>query len=149
MKAWRQSQILELIDLQGDVIALQLGGEEQLAPAVGKLAELAAFLLLVLPLRIKAVKEGSVVAAQNAIITIENTDPEFHWLTNYLETLLLKVWYPTTVATLSREIKKIIKGFLERTGDPALHHARRPARRGRQRSGRWSVRCLSRWQRPH
>jgi nicotinamide phosphoribosyltransferase len=32
----------------------------------------------------------------------------------------MKVWYPTTVATLSREIKKIIKGFLERTGDPAL-----------------------------
>jgi len=34
--------------------------------------------------------------------------------------LLLKVWYPTTVATLSREIKKIIGGFLERTGDPSL-----------------------------
>jgi len=27
------------------------------------------------------------------------------------ETMLVKVWYPTTVATLSREIKKVIKGF--------------------------------------
>jgi nicotinamide phosphoribosyltransferase len=73
-----------------------------------------------LPVRIKAVPEGTVVSLQNVLVTIENTDPEFPWLTNYLETLLLKVWYPTTVATLSREIKKIIGGFLERTGDPCL-----------------------------
>jgi nicotinamide phosphoribosyltransferase len=73
-----------------------------------------------LPVRIKAVPEGTVVPTLNVLVTIENTDPEFHWLTNYLETLLMKVWYPTTVATLSREIKKIIKGFLERTGDPSL-----------------------------
>jgi nicotinamide phosphoribosyltransferase len=73
-----------------------------------------------LPVRIKAVPEGTVVPLQNALVTIENTDPEFPWLTNYLETLLLKVWYPTTVATLSREIKRIIGGFLERTGDPSL-----------------------------
>lgn len=73
-----------------------------------------------LPVRIKAVPEGRVVPVQNALITIENTDPEFPWLPNYLETLLLKAWYPTTVATLSREIKKIIGGFLERTGDPSL-----------------------------
>src|ERR1700745_868768 len=73
-----------------------------------------------LPVRIKAVPEGTVVPLQNVLVTIENTDPEFPWLTNYLETLLLKVWYPTTVATLSREIKKIIGGFLERTGDPSL-----------------------------
>src|SRR5258708_21897771 len=74
----------------------------------------------ILPVRIKAVPEGSVVPLQNVLVTIENTDPEFPWLTNYLETLLLKVWYPTTVATLSREIKNIIGGFLERTGDPSL-----------------------------
>jgi nicotinamide phosphoribosyltransferase len=74
----------------------------------------------VLPLRIKAVKEGSVVAAQNAIITIENTDPEFYWLTNWAETVLLQVWYPVTVATLSRAIKQAIGKALERTGDPSL-----------------------------
>src|SRR5215469_3552399 len=73
-----------------------------------------------LPVRIKAVPEGTVVPLQNVLVTIENTDPEFPWLTNYLETLLMKVWYPTAVATLSREIKKIIGGFLERTGDPCL-----------------------------
>jgi nicotinamide phosphoribosyltransferase len=74
----------------------------------------------VLPLKIKAVKEGSLVAAQNAMVTIENTDPEFYWLTNWAETVLLQVWYPTTVATLSRAIKQIIGEALVRTGDPSL-----------------------------
>ena len=73
-----------------------------------------------LPLRIKAVKEGSVLSAQNAMITIENTDPEFYWLTNWAETVLLQVWYPITVATLSRAIKQIIGEALVRTGDPSL-----------------------------
>jgi len=74
----------------------------------------------ILPIRIRAVPEGTVVPLQNTLMTIENTDPEFPWITNYLETLLMKVWYPTTVATVSREIKKIIGGFLDRTGDPSL-----------------------------
>jgi nicotinamide phosphoribosyltransferase len=73
-----------------------------------------------LPLRIKALKEGSVVGAQNAMVTIENTDPEFYWVTNWAETVLLQVWYPTTVATLSRAIKQIIGEALVRTGDIAL-----------------------------
>jgi nicotinamide phosphoribosyltransferase len=72
----------------------------------------------VLPLRIKAVKEGSVVGAQNALVTIENTDPEFYWITNWAETLLLQIWYPITVATLSRAIKQVIGEALVRTGDP-------------------------------
>ena len=74
----------------------------------------------VLPLRIKAVKEGTVTAAQNAIVTIENTDPEFYWLTNWAETVLLQVWYPITVATLSRAIKQVIGEALVRTGEPSL-----------------------------
>jgi len=73
----------------------------------------------VLPLRVKAVKEGSVVGAQNAIVTVENTDPEFYWLTNWAETVLLQIWYPITVATLSRAIKQIIGEALVRTGDPS------------------------------
>jgi nicotinamide phosphoribosyltransferase len=49
-------------------------------------------------------------------MTIENTDAEFPWLTNYLETILMKVWYPTTVATLSREIKRLITEYHTKTG---------------------------------
>ena len=73
-----------------------------------------------LPLRIRAVREGTVVKTHNALITIENTDPEFYWLTNWAETLLVQVWYPITVATLSRAIKQVIGKALVRTGDPAL-----------------------------
>lgn len=72
-----------------------------------------------LPVSIKAVPEGSVVGTHNVLMTIENTDPECYWLTNYLETLLVQVWYPCTVATLSREMKKMILQFLKETGDPA------------------------------
>jgi hypothetical protein len=38
----------------------------------------------VLPVRIKAVPEGTVAPLQNVLVTIENTDPEFPWVTNYL-----------------------------------------------------------------
>ena len=73
-----------------------------------------------LPIRIRAVPEGTVVPVSNVLCTVENTDEEFPWLTNYLETLLLKVWYPITVATLSRAIKQVIGKALARTGDPGL-----------------------------
>jgi len=69
-----------------------------------------------LPVTIKAVPEGTVVPLKNVLLTIENTDPECFWLPNYLETLLVQVWYPMTVATNSREQKKIIHKYLVKTG---------------------------------
>jgi nicotinamide phosphoribosyltransferase len=73
-----------------------------------------------LPVRIKAVPEGTVVPVLNALMTIENTDPKCYWLTNYLETLLVQTWYPTTVATQSAAIRKMILEWLDQTGDPSL-----------------------------
>ncbi len=73
-----------------------------------------------LPVVIKAVAEGSVVDVRNVLMTIENTDPECYWLPNYLETTLLKVWYPITVATLSYAIRKVFLAALQLSGDPAL-----------------------------
>ncbi len=72
-----------------------------------------------LPVKIRAVPEGMVIPVDNALMTVENTDDEFPWLVNFLETLLVQVWYPSTVATQSREMKKIINRYLEKTGDPA------------------------------
>ena len=73
-----------------------------------------------LPVIIRAVPEGTVVPVKNVLATIENTDPECFWLTTYLETALLRaVWYPTTVATQSRSIKRVILDYLEKTGDPS------------------------------
>jgi nicotinamide phosphoribosyltransferase len=69
-----------------------------------------------LPVRIKAAPEGLPIEKRNVLITMENTDPEVPWLTNWLETMLVQCWYPITVATLSREIKKIIYKAAEETG---------------------------------
>lgn len=71
-----------------------------------------------LPIRIKAIPEGTKVSLHNVLMTIENTDPKCYWLTNYIETLLMKVWYPTTIATHSHICKTKILGYLEKTGTP-------------------------------
>ena len=72
-----------------------------------------------LPVRIMAVPEGSVVPVKNVLLTIENTDPDCAWLTSYLETALMRLWYPTTVATNSWMARQLIGKHLEETGDPA------------------------------
>lgn len=70
-----------------------------------------------LPLRIRAVPEGTLVPTHQALLTVENTDPACHWLPSYLETLLMRVWYPITVATVSWHVKRTIGEYLERTSD--------------------------------
>ena len=69
-----------------------------------------------LPVEIKAVPEGTPVNVGNALMTIENTDKHAYWLPNYLESLLLQVWYPSTIATLSAEVKKLCNFYLDITG---------------------------------
>ena len=72
-----------------------------------------------LPLKIRGVKEGSVIPVKNVLATIVNTDPKCAWLTTWIETPLLRaIWYPTTVCTQSWFIKQLIKSYLEKTGDP-------------------------------
>ncbi|XP_056314898.1 uncharacterized protein LOC130229903 [Danio aesculapii] len=68
-----------------------------------------------LPIEIKAVPEGSVIPRGNVLFTVENTDDECYWLTNWIETILLQIWYPITVATNSREQKKILAKYLMET----------------------------------
>lgn len=69
-----------------------------------------------LPLEIRAVAEGTVLPVRNALLTITNTDPRCAALTNFAETLLMKVWYPIAVATQSWNIRRTIGGYLEKTG---------------------------------
>ena len=73
-----------------------------------------------LPISIRAVPEGTVAPVSNVLMTVENTDPDCFWLTNYLETLLVQVWYGSTVATQSRDMKRTLLESLEETGNPAL-----------------------------
>ncbi len=69
-----------------------------------------------LPIEIKAVAEGTPVDVSNVLMTVENTDRKSYWLVNYLESLLLQVWYPSTVATLSAEVRKLSNFYLDVTG---------------------------------
>ncbi len=71
-----------------------------------------------LPLKIKAVPEGRRVPLHNILVSVENTDPECYWLTSYIETMLMRaVWYPTTVATISYQTKRLTYAFLKKTCD--------------------------------
>jgi len=70
-----------------------------------------------LPLRIKAVPEGLCVPVNNVMMTVENTDDRCAPLTNGVESLLTHVWYPSTVATLSRETKVLIQDALTKSTD--------------------------------
>lgn len=71
-----------------------------------------------LPLLVEALPEGSIVPAGTPIVQVRNTDPDFFWLPTFMETAILRaIWYPSTVATLSHGVRKIIAASLERTCD--------------------------------
>ncbi|MGL6045434.1 MAG: nicotinate phosphoribosyltransferase [Vogesella sp.] len=69
------------------------------------------------PVRIRAVPEGELVPTGIPMITIESTDPELFWVVSFLETALLRVWYPISVATRSFRAKEIIRRYLQQTAD--------------------------------
>lgn len=71
-----------------------------------------------LPLKIKALAEGTVVSLRTPTMTIHNTIPEFFWLTNYIETLFsAEMWQASTSATIAREYRKILNKYaLETVG---------------------------------
>ena len=72
-----------------------------------------------LPIRIKALPEGSRVNMKVPVLTVINTLPEFFWLTNYLETSIsTELWKPCTTATIAYEYKRLLTDFAKRTGSP-------------------------------
>jgi nicotinamide phosphoribosyltransferase len=71
-----------------------------------------------LPLAIWAVPEGSRIPNGQAQMIVTNTDPDFFWLPGFMETVVLRgIWYPTTVASTSKNIKDIIYRGLRMTAD--------------------------------
>jgi nicotinamide phosphoribosyltransferase len=74
-----------------------------------------------LPLRIKAVPEGTVVPVSNVLLTVESTDSEIPWVASWVETQIVRgIWYPTTVATLSYYCKKVILEALKESSDDPM-----------------------------
>jgi nicotinamide phosphoribosyltransferase len=71
-----------------------------------------------LPIKISAVPEGTVLPTSNILVAIESTDPQIPWVVSWMETALLRaVWYPTTVATRSYYCKKVILEALIKSSD--------------------------------
>jgi len=69
-----------------------------------------------LPIRIKALPEGSLVPMRVPALTIVNTKPEFYWLTNFFETIMSsQLWQASTSATLAYEYKKLLVRYANET----------------------------------
>ena len=54
---------------------------------------------------------------KNVLATVTNTHPEFYWVVGFFESLLLKVWNTTSVATLSYKFKKLAVKMTKETSD--------------------------------
>lgn len=72
-----------------------------------------------IPVEIKALPEGSVVTEKIPVLTIENTKPEFFWVTNFLETIMSCIlWQPMTSASIAYEYYKEFVRHSKLTGSP-------------------------------
>lgn len=74
-----------------------------------------------LPLEIKALPEGTRTPIRVPMATVENTDPRFFWVTNYIETLWsAEVWHPATSATVATIYRELLDRYaIETTGSTA------------------------------
>ncbi|MCK3655589.1 hypothetical protein A4G19_07455 [Pasteurellaceae bacterium Macca] len=75
-----------------------------------------------LPLEIKAMPEGEIVPIKVPLMTIENTQKAFFWLTNYFETLIsCQMWLPLTSASVAHAFKKTLAKYGRETCDNLDH----------------------------
>lgn len=69
-----------------------------------------------LPLSIYALPEKTVVPCGVPALVVYNTDPEFYWLPNMIETILsCTLWGPSTSATIAREYRVLLDEFAKDT----------------------------------
>ncbi len=69
-----------------------------------------------LPLRIKALPEGSLVPVRIPMMTLTNTLPPFYWLPNYLESVISnKMWMPVNSATIAYQFRKLLTKWVMKT----------------------------------
>jgi len=72
-----------------------------------------------LPISVKSLPEGVEVPMRVPLLTIVNTNKDFYWITNYLETIISNLlWLPMTAATIALKYKRIFtQGALETDKD--------------------------------
>jgi len=72
------------------------------------------------PIKVKALPEGTLVPIKVPVLTIYNTNPDFYWITNYLETLISNLlWKPMTSATIAFQYKKVLTEWALKTNPEA------------------------------
>lgn len=65
-----------------------------------------------LPIKAKSVPEGVEVPVRVPMLTVVNTDKNFYWITNFLETILsTMLWQPMTSASIALRYKRIFKNW--------------------------------------
>lgn len=70
-----------------------------------------------LPLEINAIPEGTRVPLRVPLLTVENTHPDFYWLTNYIETIMSCIlWKPITSATKAHHLRRMLDVMAAGTG---------------------------------
>lgn len=70
-----------------------------------------------LPLIIRAVPEGTPVRGGDPLYTVTCLDESLYWMATYFETIILRgIWYPTTIATMDRKIKREILHYYQISG---------------------------------
>ena len=75
-----------------------------------------------LPIKIMAVKEGTIVPLRVPVFTIENTDKRFYWLTNFLETFVsASMWKVITATTIAKQYRDICEEWADKTADSHGH----------------------------
>lgn len=61
-----------------------------------------------MPLEFRARPEGSLINLRTPYYTVENTHPNFGWLTNYFETIQANLWLPCTSATIAYRYRRLL-----------------------------------------
>lgn len=75
-----------------------------------------------LPIKICSIPEGTLCPIRVPMFTIENTLPEFYWITNFLETIMSTyIWKPSTSATIAYQYYKIVNKWADKTCDNKDH----------------------------
>lgn len=71
-----------------------------------------------IPLNMYGVEECTLLPIKNAVAVIENTHDDYVWLPGHFEPLIMRsIWYPTTVGSISFNIKVAIAASFKETSD--------------------------------
>jgi nicotinamide phosphoribosyltransferase len=71
-----------------------------------------------LPIQISALPEGTKVPYRVPCVTVENTHPDFAWVTNFFETMFSSsLWMPPTSATTAWVVRQIIEKYIDLTSE--------------------------------